>query len=102
MYWMIAAMLISGQKVIIFELGLVWHWRPTGEELLKGFTFNVSYEWYKVLQGPLEMVPRFETSLNYTIGDKELWALQLKYVNGRNLDTLEKQRQITLGVGVKY
>jgi hypothetical protein len=49
----------------------------------------------------LEMVPRFETSLNYTIGDKELWALQLKYVNG-NLDTLEKQRQITLGVGVKY
>ena len=34
---------------------------------------------------------RFETSIDYTIGRKELWALQLKYVDGQNLDTWEDQ-----------
>ena len=40
----------------------------------------------------------FEAALNYTIGEKELWALQLKYVSGQDLDTWE----VTLGAGLKY
>ena len=45
---------------------------------------------------------RFEAALNYTIGEKELWALQLKYVSGQDLDTWEDQNQVTLGAGLKY
>jgi hypothetical protein len=43
-----------------------------------------------------------QASLDYTIGKKELWALQLKYVDGQDLDTWEDQKQITLGAGLKY
>jgi hypothetical protein len=43
-----------------------------------------------------------ETSLSYVLPGQEFWSIDLKYVEGRNLDTLEKQQLLTLGVGLKY
>jgi hypothetical protein len=73
-----------------------------GEGALDGYTYNLSYEILKVFQGPLSSVSRFETSVNYTLSQLPTWTVQLKYVDGRNLDTLQQQRQITLGLGLKY
>jgi hypothetical protein len=63
---------------------------------------NPSYETYDVSNAKITSLERFEAALNYTIGEKELWALQLKYVSGQDLDTWEDQNQVTLGAGLKY
>lgn len=69
--------------------------------IFKNFTLSGSYEILKVLQGPLDTVSRFETALSYTFGDQDNWALQLKYVNGRNTDSLEREQVVTLGIGYR-
>ncbi|NPU65454.1 hypothetical protein HL667_10660 [Bradyrhizobium sp. 83012] len=73
-----------------------------GEGVLAGFTYTAGYEWYQIVGGPLPNVSLFQTALNYDIGKSKLVSVQLKYQNGRNLDTLEPIDQITLGLGVKY
>ena len=60
------------------------------------------YEDQEVLQGQFKSVARFDSTLAYTMPGQEFWSLQLKYVYGRNLDTLERLQQISLGVGLKY
>jgi hypothetical protein len=69
---------------------------------LKAFVLRASYEAYDVSNAKIDSLERFEASLDYTIGEKELWALQLKYVDGQDLDTWQDQKQVTLGAGVKY
>lgn len=98
----------EGTGPTTLENGDYFRWGPKiaaalyGESWLKGFLFNVSYETYQVSNAKISSLERFEASANYTIGDKELWALQLKYVNGQDLDTWEDQNQLTLGAGLKY
>jgi hypothetical protein len=73
-----------------------------GEGLLAGYTYSASYEDLKSWGGPVSAVALFQTSLNYTFANVPSWSAQVQYVNGRNLDTLQQQRQITLGFGLKF
>ena len=73
-----------------------------GEGPLAGFTYTAGYEWYRIAGGSLPSVALFQTALNYDIGPSKLVSVQLQYKNGRNLDTLERIEQITLGLGAKY
>ncbi len=98
----------AGENPTLLEKGDYFRWGPKialalyGEGWLNGFQFFVSYEYYDVSNAKIQSLERFEASLDYTIGEKELWALQLKYVDGQDVDTWEDQKQITLGAGVKY
>ena len=98
----------AGTNPTLLEKGDYFRWGPKialalyGEEWLKGFQFFLSYEYYDVSNVKIQSLERFEAAIDYTIGEKELWALQLKYVDGQDLDTWEDQKQITLGAGVKY
>lgn len=98
----------AGTNPILLEKGDYFRWGPKialalyGEKWLRGFQFFLSYEYYDVSNAKIQSLERFEAALNYTIGEKELWALQLKYVNGQDFDTWEDQEQVTLGAGLKY
>jgi hypothetical protein len=98
----------AGSDPGMLEKGNYFRWGPKialamfGEARLKGFVFNLSYETYDVYNAKIDSLERFEASIDYTIGEKELWALQLKYVNGQDLDTWEDENQVTLGAGLKY
>lgn len=98
----------DGGDPTLLEKGEYFRWGPKialalyGESWLKGFLVNISYETYDVSNAKITSLERFEAALNYTIGEKELWALQLKYVDGQDLDTWEDQNQVTLGAGLKY
>ena len=52
-------------------------------------------------RGPLASVSRLEGTLSYTLGDQDNWAIQLKFANGRNADTLERQLIVTIRLGYK-
>jgi hypothetical protein len=98
----------AGSAPTTLEDGDYFRWGPKialavyGEGWLSGFQLNLSYETYEVSDGRIDTLERFEASLDYAIGQKELWALQLKYVDGQDLDTWEDQQQVTLGAGLKY
>ena len=62
---------------------------------------TASYEYLRVFKGPLDSVHRFESAFTYGLA-KSLVGLQVKYAEGHDLDTLEKERKLTLGVGLKY
>jgi hypothetical protein len=71
--------------------------------MLAGFGFLVSYDYLRCFcVGAVSQITLFTASLSYTIPKQEYWSIQLKYTDGRNLDTLEQQRLLTLGVGLKY
>lgn len=71
--------------------------------ILEGFGVHVSYDYLKSLGGdPVSNIALFTAALSYTLPKQQYWNIQLKYTDGRNLDTLEQQRLITLGVGLKY
>jgi hypothetical protein len=70
--------------------------------MFNGFSLRTAYEYLRVLSGPLQTVERLESTLSYKFPDQEFWSIDLKYVNGRNLDTLELQKMLTVGVGFKY
>jgi len=70
--------------------------------IFAGWSASAMYEDQEVLQGQFKSVARFDSTLAYTMPGQEFWSLQLKYVDGRNLDTLERLQQISLGVGLKY
>jgi hypothetical protein len=98
----------AGSAPTSLEDGNYFRWGPKialavyGEGRLSGFQVNLSYETYEVSDAKIDTLERFEASIDYTIGPRELWALQLKYVDGQDLDTWEDQKQITLGAGLKY
>jgi hypothetical protein len=73
-----------------------------GEGLLAGYTLSTTYERYRVLEGLVKNVYFLQTALNYDFGKAKLMSIQLKYQKGRNLDTLERIEQITLGLGLKF
>jgi hypothetical protein len=81
--------------------GRVELWIFGEKEPFKLFSFNSAYEYLDVLRGPFGAIWRFENTLHYTFPGQENWSLQLSYVDGRNLDTLNREKQITLGVGYK-
>jgi len=87
----------AGSAPTTLEDGDYFRWGPKialavyGEGWLSGFQVNLSYETYEVSDAKIGSLERFETSIDYTIGRKELWALQLKYVDGQDLDTWEDQ-----------
>lgn len=83
----------GGGKIAFWIFGI--------DGIFKNFTFNTSYESLKVWRGALDTVSRFESALSYTLGDQENWAIELKYVNGRNVDTLEREQIVKLGLGYK-
>lgn len=83
----------GGGKISFWIFGL--------DGIFKNFTFNASYESLKVWKGPLDTVARFESALSYAWGDQENWAIELKYVNGRNVDTLEREQIVKIGLGYK-
>ncbi|MBZ9728054.1 hypothetical protein LB554_29370 [Mesorhizobium sp. CO1-1-11] len=73
-----------------------------GEGVLDGFNYNISYSTFLVPNGKIKEISYFETSLSYDFGASKLMSIQAKYEKGRNLDTLEKVDQFTVGLGVKY
>lgn len=77
-------------------------WLYGDEKPFEGWSFTASYEFLKATRGPLYALRRFETTLSYALPDSPFWSVNLDYVNGRNLQTLEEQQQITLGLGLKY
>ncbi len=70
--------------------------------VFRGWSLRANYEYLKVLQGSDYAYPRFDTTLAFTMPGQKYWALELTYIDGRNLDTLERVRQLTLGLGFKY
>ncbi len=81
--------------------GRIELWLFGEQGALKNFTFNSSYEYLKVWVGPFDAVWRWENTLNYVFPDQKNWSLQFKYSDGRNLDTLEREKLLTVGVGFK-
>ena len=74
-----------------------------GEDgIFAGWSLGAIYEYQRVLQGQFTDVSRFDATLAYTMPGQEFWSLQLKYSDGRDLNTLERLQQLTLGVGLKY
>lgn len=71
-------------------------------EELAGFTINASYEYYWLDAAPIDELWRFEVSLNYAPKPEANWSFQIKYVDGNDLDTWQRQQQISAGVGVRY
>lgn len=67
-----------------------------------GFSLRTAYEYLKFLDGPLNSIDRFESVLSYKLPDQQFWSIDLRYTKGRNLDTLDKQHQIVVGLGFKY
>jgi hypothetical protein len=67
-----------------------------------GFSLRTSYEYLKVITGTFDSIDRFESTLSYKFPEQQFWSIDLRFMYGRNLDTLEQQRQLTLGVGFKY
>jgi hypothetical protein len=81
--------------------GKIAFWVFGVDGIFKNLTWSTSYESAKVWRGPLASVSLLESTLSYTLGDQDNWALQLKYANGRNADTLERQQIVTIGLGYK-
>jgi hypothetical protein len=70
--------------------------------ILNGFGFNVSYDYLRSYGGPVSNIDLFTSGVSYTMPQQDYWSVQLQFQDGRNLDTLVKQKLITLGIGVKY
>jgi hypothetical protein len=71
-------------------------------DLLAGFSLFAAYEYLEVFKGPLSEVHRFELALNYAFPKQEYWALELKYTDGYDVDTLKEETKLVLGAGLKY
>jgi hypothetical protein len=100
----------NGNNAVLSQTGTFW--RPgvhvefsakadTGA--VAGIGFSTSYDYQKSYgNGPISNISLFSSTLSYTLPKQEYWSVQLTYADGRNLDTLERQRLLTLGVGLKY
>jgi len=69
---------------------------------LQGFTWRNIYDYYYGITGFYRSIDRFESKLSFTFPDQQFWSVDLDYISGRTLDTLQLQQQLTLGVGLKY
>jgi|HubBroStandDraft_2_1064218.scaffolds.fasta_scaffold11692_5 hypothetical protein len=69
---------------------------------LEGFSYISSFVYLTDFAGQRIRVARYENSLNYSLSSDDTWSLQLKYVYGPDLDTLQQQKMLTLGLGLKY
>ena len=69
---------------------------------LDGLGASASFVHLESFYGKLPSVQNVTASLSYTMPKAKNLALELKYVDGRDPDTLEKQHQLTVGLGLKY
>ena len=67
-----------------------------------GFSWLNAYEYQYGISGYYKSVDQFESKISYSFGYQQNWSISLDYISGRNLDTLELQQQLTLGLGLKY
>ena len=75
----------------------------TGDEILDRLQLRFGYEYLRVIQGSFHRsIDRFETTLSYVFPKQEFWSFDVKFWSGRNLDTLEQEKAMTLGIGFKY
>jgi len=71
--------------------------------VLSGFGFNAAYDYQRSYgHEPFSNITLFTSSLSYTLPKQEYWSVQLTYADGRDLNTLQKQQLLTLGIGLKY
>jgi hypothetical protein len=71
--------------------------------MLQGVGVRFAYDYLKSHGGgPMSQVTLFTAIVSYPMPKQEYWSVQLKYTDGRNLDTLEQQQLLTLGIGLKY
>jgi hypothetical protein len=70
--------------------------------ILNGFSFNASYDYLRSYGGPISNIDLFTSTISYTMPQQDFWSVQLQFQDGRNLDTLVKQKLLTLGIGAKY
>jgi hypothetical protein len=71
--------------------------------VISGFGLNAAYDYQRSYgNGPFSNISLFTGTLSYSPPKQNYWSVQLQYLNGRNLDTLQNQQMVTLGVGLKY
>jgi len=73
-----------------------------GANALEGWSYIISYVYLSGFAGPYSNVKRWENTLNYSLSSDDMWSFQLKYIYGQDLDTLQMQKALTMGVGFKY
>jgi hypothetical protein len=73
-----------------------------GANTFEGWSYIVSYVYLSGFAGPYSNVKRWENTLNYSLSSNDMWSVQLKYIYGQDLDTLQMQKAVTIGVGFKY
>jgi hypothetical protein len=73
-----------------------------GAGALEGWSYTASYVYLTRFAGSVSNVQRFEDALNYSLSSDDTWSLQIKYVYGPDLDTLQFQKLLTVGIGLKY
>ncbi len=80
------------------------YWIGITQGSLKGMSLTLTYDYLDLVKGPptLSHIAQFTATAAFAFPDQEFWSLNLTYVDGRDLNTFEKQRMITLGVGLKY
>jgi hypothetical protein len=70
---------------------------------LEGMGVNLAFDYLtNSSPSPVKKIVRFEGSTSYTLPKQKLWSVVAKYINGRDLDTLENEQKWSLGVGFKY
>ncbi len=71
--------------------------------VLSGFGINTSYDYQRAYgDSPISDIELFSATVSYTLPKTQFWSVQLTYADGRDLNTLQKQQLLTLGVGLKY
>lgn len=69
---------------------------------MNGFSWRNIYDFYYGITGYYRTIDRFESKISYKFPDQKYWSIDLDYISGRNLDSLQLQQQLTLGVGLKF
>jgi hypothetical protein len=71
--------------------------------VFSGIGLNATYDAQRSYgTGSIPYIELFTSTLSYTFPQQQYWSLQLSYNDGRNLDTLQKEQVVTLGLGLKY
>ena len=66
------------------------------------FVLSAWYQYLDVLKGKFGHIERFEATLDFVFPEQELFSLELKYLDGRVEETLEKETLWHVGVGVRF
>ncbi len=67
-----------------------------------GWSVSSSFTHLEAVYGKLPSVQNWTGDLSFTFPKTENLAIDIKYVDGRDSDTLKKQKLYTVGIGLKY